>query len=543
MRLLPLIAVLAALLVPATADAAVPGLNITNGAGGPAELEQLDDLGAGWARHFISWDGTGEATLSAYGRLLQDHDRRGIKTLLVLSSADRRPPGSAEAYAAFAALIAKRYAGSLDAIEIWNEPDEGEFWIGGPQVDRYVDLLQRSYTAVKAVNPAVKVVLGPLTGANYGFLEKVYAAGGKGFFDVVAAHTDTACLINGPTAYYRDPAAQGRIARFTFLGYRELRATMLAHGDDKPLWLTEIGWSAAQHACDRGMWAGQKLAGVSEADQARFLLEAFHCLEQDPYVEVAMWFNNRDLAADGRELNTYGLLRADGSRRPAYAAFQDVARNGDRLTGPCGDFGAPVVRVLAPRRDTVIGSDEPLPIRATSTDSDVLRMTFAVKGAPSEIRNFTNGGRPLDLSNGVSLTWQGAKRLPLGTHTIVVSAVDAQGNVGTAEVTVRKVDPATLGRQRTSLPAVRLLGRGFTRTLTGRVRSALPFAIPGKVVAEWQTRRAGRWTKVHGAARNAGRPFTFVQRLRTRGRWRVRLVYQGRRPFRASASRWIAFRV
>jgi hypothetical protein len=538
--LLPLLGLLAALLLPASAPAAEPGLNVAGGAGTAADFDQLSDLGAKWARHGLSWDTAAESNLVAYQRTFQEEDRRGVKSLLMVSSASTTPPADPEAYATFVARLASRYKGSLEAIEIWNEPDEGMFWRGGPQVDRYVELLQRSYTAIKAVNPQMTVVFGPLTGANYGFLDRAYDAGAKGYFDALAAHTDTACLVDPPTRFYRD---QGRIARFTFLGYRELRATMLAHGDDKPIWLTEIGWSAARHGCQRGVWAGQKLAGVTEDEQAQNLREAYHCLEQDRYVQVAMWFNSRDQTTDGQELNMYGLLRADGSRRPAYGAFQDFARFGDRLTTPCGDFGAPTVQILAPRTSAVIGNADPLTIRATSPDRDVLRMTFAIKGAPAEIRNFTNKGQPLDLSRGVGMDWQGAKKLPYGTHTLVVTAVDAQGNAGTAEVSFRKVNPATLGPQKTAFPKLRLLGSGRKRTLAGQLRAKMPFSLPGKVLVEWHNKRGARWKKVHGAAWNANKAFRFTQRLRYSGRWRVRVRYVGKRPFRNTASRWISFRV
>ena len=440
-RILPLLGLLAALLLPASASAAEVGLNINGGAAsGTAETyDQLTDTGSKWARHFLYWDSIGSG-LGTYDQIVAEEDRRGVKTLLVVTGTGGATPSDPQRYADYVGDLAKRYKGRLEAIEIWNEQDEAHFWAGGPQPARYVDLLQRAYTAVKAADPQMTVVMGATTGNNYGFLEQAYQAGAKGFFDAAAAHTDTACLVNGPGSFYKD---QGRIARWSFLGYREMRATMLANGDEKPIWLTEIGWSAAQHTCEVGMWAGQKLAGVTEAEQAQFLLEAYHCLEQDPYVQVAMWFNNRDLLADGKMNNMYGLQRFDGSKRPAYTALQSYARFGDKLTSSCGDFGAPTVSIVAPRTGAVIGDNDALAIRATSSDKDVMRMTFGVKGAASEIRNFTNGGRPLELTNGVGLTWQGAKKLGFGSHTIVVTAVDGQGNVGTAEVAFRKINPRT----------------------------------------------------------------------------------------------------
>jgi hypothetical protein len=147
------------------------------------------------------------------------------------------------------------------------------------------------------------------------------------------------------------------------------------------------------------------------------------------------------------------------------------------------------------------------------------------------------------MANGVTLNWQGAKQLPLGTHTIVVSAVDRQGNVGTAEVAVRKVNPTTLPLQSTSVPTLRLFGKGRTRTLSGELKSKVSFGIPGKVVAEWQNKRGGKWKKIHGAASNANKPFQFKQTLRYKGQWRVRIVYKGAKPFKRTASKWITFKV
>lgn len=540
--LLPLLAALAGLLASAaTAPAAEPGLNMAGGAGTPAEFDQLTDVGAKWARHSISWDTIGESALADFGKGFAEEDRRGIKTLLMVHSGSTTPPADPQAYANFVGSIAARYRGSLEAIEIWNEEDEGMFWQGGPQADRYVDLLKRSYTTIKAANPEMTVVFGPLTGGNAAFLQQAYDRGAKGYFDVLAAHTDTSCLVDPPSKYYRED--DGRIARFTFLGYRTLRQTMEANGDPKPIWLTEIGWSAARHVCERGMWAGQKLAGVTEADQAKNLLEAFHCLAEDPYVQVAMWYNSRDPVADGREESSYGLLRADGTRRPVYSAFQQYARFGDRLTGVCGDFMAPRVQITSPSPDFTIGTGEALPIRVTSPDGDVTRVTLAVKGAPSEIRNFTNKGLVFDVRGGVGLEWMGAKRLPVGAHTLVATAKDVSGNVGRAEVRFVKVDPRSLRSAATTTRGLKLLGKGRNRTLVGQVRSTLRFKLGGKVLVEWQNKRKGSWKKIHGAAYNASKPFRFAQRLKYKGAWRVRVKYVGVRPFRSSTSRWLTFRV
>jgi hypothetical protein len=540
LRLIPLAALVCALALPASASAVEIGLNLNGGAAAstPDNWAMVGDTGTKWARHFVVFNG-GSAVDHAYDAIVREEEARGVKTLFVVTALGGIRPTDPGAYGQFVRNLAERYKGKVDAYEIWNEEDESGFWPGAPQPAEYVTLLKIAYGAVKLGDPAAQVVFGPVTGNNYGFLEKAYDAGAKGYFDAMATHTDTACLVDSPTKYYRE---NGRIARFTFLGYREVRATMLAHGDDKPIWMTEFGWSATNRTCDRGTWAGQKKAGVSEAEQAHFMREAYHCMKEDPYLEVAMWFNSRDLHGDGSELDSYGLRRTDGSQRPAYAAFKDIVAGRDTITGTCGDFGGPTIKVISPQPGQVFGPDEPLFIKATSPDKDVTRVTFAVQGQPEEIRNHTNQGNPLTFDPAPAMQWQGAKRLGFGKHTIVVSAKDLSGNESKVAVDVTKINPKTMGVQRTNVGALRLMGQGRVRTLKGRVITAMRFSLPGKVVAQWQHKRGGRWKKVHGAARNANRPFTFKQRLKYGGRWRVRVVYQGKRPFRSTASKWIAFR-
>ena len=122
--------------------------------------------------------------------------------------------------------------------------------------------------------------MGGLVGNNYDFVEKLYSHGAQGSFDGVGVHTDTACLSTDPREYYREP--NGRIGRYSFTGYREVRATMLAHGDDKPVWMTELGWSTTNGTCARGGRAGTKEAGVSQAVQADFLIEGLRLPRRRP---------------------------------------------------------------------------------------------------------------------------------------------------------------------------------------------------------------------------------------------------------------------
>jgi hypothetical protein len=546
-----LLALVLAALLPGAAQAAVPGLNIMNGPdlGGLDDSPTLRDTGARWARHFVSWNeleptskgSLDENRLHQYAQTFDREAAIGTSSMVVVtraptwasgSSNPDTPPQRASDYADFVRELARRWRGKVEVYEIWNEEDEEQFWAGGPQPGRYAELLRAAYAAIKAEDPAAKVAFGPTTGNNYAFLEAAYDAGAGGHFDAVSVHTDTACLDRGPGNPYREA---GRIARFTFLGYREVHASMAARGDGaKPIYMSELGWSSTGSlVCSRGRWAGQKPAGVSEADQARHLAEAYHCLAEDPYVELALWFVNRDLGEANEELNRYGLKRLDGSLKPAYAAFKDVVAGRDSVSGPCADFSAPGIQVLSPRpRQRTF---DRLLVHATSPDPDVARLSYYVDG-----RRIENFGRSPLLRD-----WMGVRKLGFGTHTLRVEAVDRTGNASHVDVPFERVDPITLGPQLTRFTSMKLAGGGRARRVSGELVApglGHGFGVSGRVRVVWQNRRGGRWKTIHGGLRNAGSPFRFPQRLKYPGAWRVRVQYAGVRPYRRAASPWTAFR-
>ena len=148
------------------------------------------------------------------------------------------------------------------------------------------------------------MLVGGLTGNDYEFLEQLYKAGAKGSFDAVAVHTDDACNIESPYEYEYTGRFTGRISRWSFLGYRTVHAVMLANHDPKPIWMTELGWSTYPGLCGTGMWAGQKAGGVSPEAQATFLRQAYHCLAQDSYVQVGIWYRAAGPARLARRLRS-----------------------------------------------------------------------------------------------------------------------------------------------------------------------------------------------------------------------------------------------
>ena len=503
-------------------------------------------------RSFVRWDqiesaGPGRwdaAQIGALDELTDSARARNIKVLVVVLGAPSWANGSTDAlvpprdpadYARFVGTMSARYKGRIAAWEIWNEPDDAQFWHGHVSPAAYAPLLRGAYRAIKDADPAALVLAGASTGNDYPFLEGLYAAGAGDAFDGVASHTDTACALASPDQYYRE---KGRVGRFSFLGFRETHAVLEANGHgDKPIFLSEIGWSATRTQCARGASSGQKAGGVTEAQQAAYLKLAYRCLSFHPYVRAALWFSARDVTQDDTELGRYGLLRWDGSRRPAWDALASVVRDGPGDSA-CGDFAGP--RVTRARAD---GGRRLRPLAADPRHGErrpeQARAGSALYAGGRKIRSFTHG-----LQNGkpVEIEWMGARQLPYGPVTVTVEALDEYGNTTRTEIPVTRVNPAAMPAQAARV-ALKLTGSGLLRRISGQVAAPnAAFQPGGKVRISWQYLRKGRWVTLHKRSKNANRPFAYSQRLRKRGRWRVVADYSGAPPFKPSRKVLAAFR-
>ncbi len=426
-----------------SAAAAEPGvvLNVQSS----TQISDANALGGHWARMFATWTdlepqrGVYAANWIAYYETAIRALPAGTKVIIDVvgtprwetgSSNEHTPPAKPGDYAALLAMLAQHYGSLVTAYEIWNEEDASYWWGGTPNAAAYVQLLKATYPAIKAAEPRATVVMGGLTGNDYPYLEAVYNAGGKGYFDVVGVHTDTACNVLSPYEFLR--GAGNRMIPDSFLAYREVHAVMLANGDEKPIWMTEMSWRTTSATCSEGAWAGQKAGGVTDEQQATFLRQAYHCLAQDPYVQVAIWFGLQD---EGNAVS--GLVRGGGSLKPAFTAMANYVREGDTLTEPCGNFTGPTIAVSSPRnRFRYSGNYLPIHVSATSPQG-VFRIRLEIDG--KLIRNYDNTGYaarnyPTSLSGAIN--WMGARSLSYGKHVLTFLAYDKQNNVSTVKVLV-----------------------------------------------------------------------------------------------------------
>jgi hypothetical protein len=431
---------------PSRAAGPEPGVVLTSPS--PGQIADVKTLGTHWVRMFATWPDLEPERgvfapnwLASYEQLFRELPA-GTKVILDVvdtpqwetgSTDEHTPPANPSDYAAFVGALAQRWGKRVSAYEIWNEEDSPSWWTGAPNPTAYAQLLKATYPAVKAADPSATVVLGGLTGNDYSFLEGVYQAGGKGSFDAVGVHTDTACNIISPYDFLRGP--EDRMLPDSFLAYREVHAVILANGDDAPIWMTEMSWRTTGATCSEGVFAGQKAEGVTDEQQATYISQAYHCLAQNPYVQVALWFPLQD---EGAVVS--GLVTSNGARKPAFAAMRSYVQDGDQLKEPCGVFTGPKISVASPANHVTYSG--PLPIHVSAASSEgVFRIRLEIDG--KLIRNYEGPAFPSFLSG--TLDWQGAKHISYGRHTLTFLAFDKERNVSRVSLTIYHRPPSRHG--------------------------------------------------------------------------------------------------
>jgi hypothetical protein len=249
----------------------------------------------------------------------------------------------------FATAAARRYSGSFVGRDgrvippvrlwlAWSEPNNPAFL--RPQFRRVNGkaVIQSAIDYAKICNAVVKGVRKTTVGASkvacgvtgprgnnnpnstrpavspLPFLRAMKKAGAKGF-DAYAHHPYYGAPRETPSTP-PPPGIHGNAATAITLGNLNLltKEVTRLYGN-KRIWITEYGYQT--NPPDR-------IFGVSWANQAKYLTQAYRIAKKNPRVDMFIWFLLRDerrLANDGWQS---GLLTASGAKKPAFAAFQKL---------------------------------------------------------------------------------------------------------------------------------------------------------------------------------------------------------------------------
>lgn len=296
------------------------GVHFTGG-NNPGLASLITAMGATTIRDDASWSlierSPGTYTFNNLDPYMQTLRQNTLSPLLILDYSNRfydnnQTPYDAaglQAFAKYAQALVQHYGSQLQAVEVYNEFN-GTLSNGPCARDPrcYVNLLRYTYQAVKAVRPDVTVIGGAAFMADTHWFTEVFKDGGLAYMDAVSDHPYT-------SFYLTSPEVQGLEGDMQNL--RHL-IQLYNHGQDKPLWLTELGWTTSTYH-------------VSEQTQASYLVRGT-VLSLAAGAQKIFWY---DLLNDGTNTSAvqqnFGLLYqldAQGLYTPklAYAAYAVLAR-------------------------------------------------------------------------------------------------------------------------------------------------------------------------------------------------------------------------
>lgn len=217
----------------------------------------------------------------------------------------------------FVAALMERYADWRPlAVVVWNEANSSRYWKTGPDPSRYLDLLRATKAGVTAAGSTAPVTTGlspardsQTTRAEL-FLHDLYNLGASDAIDGIGTnlYASTNLDVDHQDNWFNQ-----------YLWW--LRYVKWVHSADEPIWITESGYytktASGAPAC-QSSW-------VTEDFQADQLVRAIRHVRTMDDIASFLIHRPRDTGqpASCNPEHHFGLVRADGSRKPAWTAIQD----------------------------------------------------------------------------------------------------------------------------------------------------------------------------------------------------------------------------
>ncbi|HEX8682992.1 MAG TPA: cellulase family glycosylhydrolase [Ardenticatenaceae bacterium] len=322
-------------------------------------LDMIADGGFRWIRQEFAWEDLEihrddwfvdlrnnevRNAWDKYDRIVELAEARDIQIIARLSTppfwsreADsdqgaKAPPATLDAYGDYVEAVVSRYEGRVRYFQIWNEPNCCEEW-GTRSVspEQYVDLLRVAYTRAKAANPDAVILTAPLAPTiemvttsesgppafnDFLFLQRMYDAGAKDYFDVLAVQDYG--LWSGPY----DRRMRPRVINYSRPEYA--RDIMLRNGDgEKAIWISEMGWNSTPPPI------APLFGAIPEEWRGTYLEEAFERQQQEwPWVGVAtVWFFKQASDEEADQPQYYfKLVNPDFTPTLAWGEFTEYIR-------------------------------------------------------------------------------------------------------------------------------------------------------------------------------------------------------------------------
>jgi hypothetical protein len=248
------------------------------------DLGLIRDAGFTWVKQWFAWrdiegGGKGQYDWETADRIVRQVEQAGLNLIVRVDHEPTwagPPPGNMSHFADFLTAMATRYKGRVQAYQIWNEPNLAREWGNKPpNAQEYTQMLKAGYTAIKKVDPNAVIVsagLAPTTELSQRavpdtqFIQAMYKAGAKPYFDMLGAHgagykappeTDPGTVANDPNYHnVGDPNCPGPACRiYCFRHVEDLRQIMVDNGDaSKRVVVLEFGWTIDERTNSPYYW-------------------------------------------------------------------------------------------------------------------------------------------------------------------------------------------------------------------------------------------------------------------------------------------------
>jgi hypothetical protein len=275
------------------------------------DLGLIRDAGFRWVKQLFSWQdiegaGKGQFDWSYTDRIVNQVEKYGLKLIVRISQDPNTPfwagvpPENAGDFAEFAAAVANRYRGRIQAYQVWNEPNLAREWGGKrPDPSGYAYLLRKAYEAIKAMDPNAIVITAGMapTGTDseiampdirfYDLMYQAMGGSSKGYFDMLGVHGAgyAAPPELSPDEAAADKPRYGGERFFAFRHVEDVRAIMERNGDSaKRMAVLEFGWTTDDRPDSPYSWHGAG-AGITEQLKGEYLVRAYqYAAEHWPWV-------------------------------------------------------------------------------------------------------------------------------------------------------------------------------------------------------------------------------------------------------------------
>jgi polysaccharide biosynthesis protein PslG len=229
------------------------------------------------------------------------------------STNERVPPTSATGLAGLtkvAKKLAVTYKGTVDAWEVWNEPNHPAFFVGTDPV-QYAQVLKAAYAGFKQGDPDSTVVFGGTAYSDVPWIRQALDAGALGHFDVMAVHPYPAIADEPP-----DTPDDGTADHFTHVV--EVRRLMLDRGlGSMPLWFTEWCYRGGENSPT----TPNHRRKLPTDKQIAYSIQALEMMRtQWPFVTRAYWYEDRAYSDDPARRDN-GLVYPSGKPTPVLSAL------------------------------------------------------------------------------------------------------------------------------------------------------------------------------------------------------------------------------